>query len=53
LVAAFVLVALVTAIMGVWWTAISSALLAVAQLASIDYERRKAVGRNSQADPSS
>jgi hypothetical protein len=50
LIAVFVVISLVTAIMGVWWTAVSAAFLAAAQVASIAYERRKAVHGGSRAD---
>jgi len=51
LIAVFVVIGLVAAIVGTWWTAITSALLAAAQLASIAHERRLAVGQDSRTEP--
>lgn len=50
-IALFAVIGLVSAVLGIWWTAGSAALFAVAQLASIAHERRKAVGRSSKTDP--
>ena len=53
MIAVFIVIGLLAAIVGAWWTAVGSALFAAAQLASIAHERRKAVRQNYQADPSS
>ena len=51
LIAVFVAIGLAAAIMGLWWAAISMACLALAQVASVAYERRKTLRRNDQAEP--
>ena len=51
LIAVFVVIGLVAAIMGIWWTAVTMACFVAAQLASVAYERRKAAKRHHQAEP--
>jgi hypothetical protein len=50
-IAAFALLGLVAALMGVWWTAVAMACFVVARRASIVHERRKALRQGFQADP--
>jgi hypothetical protein len=51
LIAVFVVIGLVAAIMDIWWTAVSMACFVAAQLASVAHERRKAARRDHRAEP--